>query len=1621
MAKRLNKKVALIGSAVLALLILAAMAVILRMGRDPQKFINDGDAALLVKDYERAERSYNKARGLAKTDVLKVEMLFKLIDVYRQTDNWRNILGCWNATIQIDPKNIGARLGRLEYVYIAADSSQKAGANLSGSWQEVASQAADFINVADANVLAADTAKWSFWGTQKRLSTANRIGPYLYLLRGRATLETARLGAVTDPNESLDKAVVDLRKVCELEPNNVDAYMYLAQAAIAKGEILVSKGNFGERAKAAEKAEKFLEQAVQTAPDNPAAQINLLAAKPTFSRLTNKALTLLEPEYLALAEKLASNAEVFALLTNYYLMLGPKNLDKAMAAAEKTYMLDKENVAYAITAARLHYRQFSIYRKGPELYKAIQIAQDALNLPGVQDKPGPRQWANRMRRIQLYDFIAGCCTEQALEPFDAESKSKKQDWLAEAEKAVHQINQLLGSGEDPSVVKWRGMLELAKGNKNAAVKKLYTAYEQLKAAGGADPQLSYTLAGAFKDTAEVGAVAEFLASAINSGITQTKPDVILDYTDAILRLNLGLWTEALSNINLYDENFGANSKSRILRIKAYIGANQFDEAEKELANANLDDANTTGLNIELLQYKIMQVQRAILQRQMRKSSEIIWGELGKKAQETESSDELITAELKGYKNALAQLVDKLLKIKPDLVTEAPVAAVYNNYLAEKKIEQAGDLINRYLQSFPDNTTAIFYRQMLSEPDLNNVSEQRRKAIEETVLAGIGDPLRRAANLGAFYQRNSEPNKAVEEYKKALDIPLEQTAAASTEAKAEEKINTRKIAAGYLFDIAVKTKNFALAEKTAEKVKQENLDDCEGRFFAASLAFAKGQYKDALAEINECLKQKPVFSLAFILRSNINSALGNENTAIEDARKASSLNPMNDAAAKILMKVLYDRNQKLGSNVTPNQTTEFKIAFDRALALNPDDLDLLSFYAEYIVPTEPLRALAIRQNLQKTAPSSQNAILLGRLAAGMAAGETDPQHKEALFAIADSSFEQAEKMAPHDAMVLSNCAAYYRMRGQGEKAEQLLHESGDKKVLWQYYFNAGRLDEAKKILEQLRQENLRDSNVPRGLMLVSQELGDSEGVKKYSEEALAAADNLENRLLQIQTFLKIGLVREAENKLQSFKEKYPDEPRGLLLEAWLAMKQGRSQKALELVNHSLERNQDSAVAWRVRGEINLFIANYDQAVDDLKKSKALSDEPAIRVSLAKAYFQAGRTEDAITELKSVIDSPQAPAEARFLLEQIYSQLGRKEELRKFYDETIQMLPNNLLWYNRAAALALARNDFTGAEQLYGLAWQKSLQQGKGDITAFDGYLDALLRSGQADKVFEQAAKYVDGDFAPIAYLRMAEAKLKSNDKAVSLQYCRKALDKAFAGTNQEFAADILLRTYSLLGADETLKYCEDKLKAGPNSPVINLAMFNLMRSRGDYNKAVGYIDKCVEIAGPNSPGKTDYTIRKAMVLQLAYVKTSDKNYLNKAIAEHESLLAEMPNNIDVLNNLAYILAENGEKLDKALEYAKRAYDAKPNSPDFMDTYAYVLYKNGQFKEAANFLLLAIQQYEAQHLVISADVYEHLGMIKEKLGLAKEALAAYEQALNVGKNDLSQTAKQRIEETIKRLSQ
>jgi len=1645
--RRLNRKVAITGSLFFILLVVGAIVVVLYLSKDPEKFIKDAEAAhraaaeaqdphLRQQEYERAEKSYRKALGLIEDDADKVKLLLRLSDFYIETEQWPKVQGCWSGIIQIDSANPRARYGRLKYIYIIADGGLRA------AWQEVASQVDEFLSVTDPEVLGHKIEEFEP-GELREPVVGRTLGVSLQLMRGRALLEMARQGLAVDADRALEQAVEVLDKAREAEQANPAVYFYLAQVEIVRGEIEESRGHFGKRRQEFyDKALGYLQDAVKAADENPDSHINLLQVKQMIALKTGSEQTeALEQEYLAVTKRFADCARSYAALGALYLSK-VKNLDKALDAFSQAVELDQGDVSYAIALSDLYYRRFCYQHDNNDLFKAIDIADSALLIPSLQQEQGPRAQQNKLNRIILNDFLARCCVEQVLEPCSSKIAGENEKWLAGAEQAVHRIEQLYGSGESPDVIRCRGLLELARGNENAAVRKLYSVYEQLKSVGiehqagsylrKCYSHLSYTLGRIFRETEETGAAGAFYASALNTGIISTKPEAVLDHAELLLRLRY--YSQALSDINLFDGNFGANNRSKMLRMRVLISSRQYEQAQEQLEQVKIDEPNEIKLRIELLQSRARRLRADISRRRLTETAEedlpeIVGQETVEQPEQKtdESTVKYIDAELRQYEQQLAGLIDKLMLIEPNSVSNSYMAFMLGHYLQEGKIERSRALVEWYLSYHPDDLSALAYKRRLLEPDPVNISDDRLVEIDKQVRLETADPKLRAVQLGVFYRQHGQLAEAKEQFKASLDLDGKGEAlTASSRIKLLDesgKIDEgRRMIVRNLFDVAVRTEDWQLCEVLLRAIRQSDLDGCDGNFFGANYAFTRGKYEEALSQVNECLKVRPVFSRGYLLRSKINSVLKEYDAAVEDSQKAASINPSDGPIAKAVALTLYRRHQQIVQNATAEQTVEVRRALERAMAVNSGDMELVGLYAEFISDTEPERALAIRQRLHRISPTASNAVLLGRMALRMAMSTTEPRRKEALLQTAGSALEQALALEPQNKAALNSYASYCRATGQSGRAEKLLAESEDPKLLWRYYYKSGQYDKAKEIARSLYQAAPNDISALKGLLLVAERTYDRQSLQRYSERLISLEDNVENRLFQIQSFLSLGLINEADSKLQSFREKFGQEPRAMLLESQVLMRRGRLEDALELVNRSLEFDRDQALAWQFRGQINALLGKTERAIADLKRSRSLSGNFVTRLTLAKVFLQAGRKEDAIIELKNVMEDPQALLPAAEILEWVYKRSGRKQQLKGLYHQITGAVPKAVAWKLRAGMFFISEGDYRQAEKMYLDALKIAPAEESNYALALDGYLQSLLLQGKLDELFAVSAKYVDGAAACMSYLNMAEARMKLGDRDGAVDYCRNAVGKI--GTIESVAASFLQRIRDLIGFEQTFRICKEIADEKPDSLVANLIMFELLRMEGRYNNALVYINKCLEeISDANEPGdkRTYFTAKKTSMLQMAYMRTSDNNYLRQAVDEYESLLSKMPNNTNVLNNLAYMLAEQGaeHKLPKALEYAERAYQGQPNNPDYMDTYSYVLYKNGKYLEAMKLVRSALQQYETRAVTAPADVYEHLGLVSEKLGSKKEALSAYKRALEVGSEALSDKVRERIKAAVERL--
>jgi tetratricopeptide (TPR) repeat protein len=325
--RRLNKKVALLGTTVLLLFGLAAVCVILRLNRNPAPLIADGDAAWAAHDYQTAREDYTRAYGLIRSSEGKIDLLFKLAGCI-ELEQWDRVLGCWGQVLTSDPQNVKARLGQLNTPTSSPTAWAMLRRSMSGYWEEVLSQARKATELIERSGLSNDEkVRWEPpFGTVEDHAWrggARQLGPHLHFVKGRAAFELAVMGAVTSPLELLQEAQNDLEQAKKLDPNNVQVYRYLAEVFVKKGETAASRGNVDQKNAAEQQADDILAEAVRAAGRAAEAHVNVLMRKLAVAQrgsitVTREQMKALEPQYDDLTQKFPSRPRVFAALGQFY-------------------------------------------------------------------------------------------------------------------------------------------------------------------------------------------------------------------------------------------------------------------------------------------------------------------------------------------------------------------------------------------------------------------------------------------------------------------------------------------------------------------------------------------------------------------------------------------------------------------------------------------------------------------------------------------------------------------------------------------------------------------------------------------------------------------------------------------------------------------------------------------------------------------------------------------------------------------------------------------------------------------------------------------------------------------------------------------------------------------------------------------------------------------------------------------------------------------------------------------------------------------------------------------------------------------------------------------------------
>ncbi|MBW8035205.1 MAG: tetratricopeptide repeat protein [Planctomycetes bacterium] len=1600
MAKRLNKKIALIGSLLLVIVLCAVIFLGLKYSKDPLEYINDAEELLakvtaeiesavasndfskekqeaIGAQYRLVQESYRKAYGCARDVDQKVEILFTLAELFK-IDNafhpmdWKKLPGCWTQVTDIAPKHVGARMNLLKYYYEAGDSrSQVGGGSGNPVWRTVETTATYLINVLKDTGMEEDV--------------------FVLKAKARATLEIVTSGQTTNAEKSTENTIVELRYLQELSPSDADIYLYLARAHWKLG-ILLSARTFPNALKSAKDAQyAVLTEGLELAENRAKIEIALLNLKATqVIAITDKderiqKMKELQVEYEELVKANNTNAEVYTAHTSFYML--DNSLSDAIITMEKAVALDEENVQYARMLANYYYYDFSINKNEQSLRNAIKTSEKASNLPDAKIIPGPREQLGRVNYYSVRSLQALLQTERAILANKMGNAEEKDRAISEMELLIHDIKQYLTENK-VIFAKWDGLLAMVKGDNETAIRELFTCYEIFNATENVDTFVSYILSQMFAKRPEIGARLDFLANALFNhyknkyfvSIAATKPEALLDYAEILLRLREP--ARAIAAIDLFDENVSVTERSKQTRVLAYINNRQLDDAKTVLSELDAQTPETISLKIDLLTQQIAYLSGVL---KSEGSSSV-----NPKSPDGETYSQL---DLEKYRKERVELIKTLLKLRPELVS-TPIGVCRDLLRSGDKVA-AQDLIDAFLKEHPENMNSRIFRRFLAEPDPLNVAEERHRELRIAELNDISDDLKRHVELGFYYTSVGELDLSQVEFEKVLEI---------------QPGNKKAVSA--LFDIAVSNQDIPQATKLVGIAREYNLDGCNGEFYAGHLDILNDSLQNAINRLDTCLEVRPLSPYVFMLKSRIYVTLKDYDKAVEMAESAAKMNPLDGTLARQAVIAIQARNAKLGMNVSSIQRKELETILARAITLNPTDWQLQVGYSRLVMDKEPNKAIAIMQDLMKRFPNLETNMQLGMLAMELAEKEIDKKQKAFYHGVAGVALEKAYTFDSRNDKVLDIYSEYLRITGRHEDAKRILIDRQD--IMWQFHIRDGQFEKAKDILLARHETNPKDSKVLQGLAKVSLLLKDKESLKRYTETLLAVDKTVDNELLQIQYFLETKLFEEADLKLASFKKRHKDEPRALMLEAWSRISKGKIDEARTLINETLAVVPENAVAWRLRGQINMLSGNLEQAIKDLQESMSIDVTSSVQLELANAYRRSGNMNEAIGLLVQAVKDDRASLDLWAMLETFYIEAGRRLDLGQFYTQVLKKYPESVHWLSRSGNYAFQAGRFQEAEKRFLKSWKLSNETVK-NMSALDGYLGSLRKLRKHKAVIKYAQQYINTESAPVAYLNMANSELYLGNRQKAIECYNEAIEKS--NKDDDLIFKLLREMSKALGPQDVTKWCNKRLQTEPDLLPANLMLCILAQENRDFDEALHYADIALRLTEGQERDHLMVMDLKAKIFITDYMTNPTTISLLEAIKVYESMLVIQPNNSNVMNNLAYLYIDNNQDTEKAVDYAKKSHKMSPTDANKMDTYAYALCKIGKYEQAEQLLQEAINLFKKQNNPIGWEIFYHLGIAQEGLEQYDDAIASYKLAIEKSEGKI---AKKNIEKLRDALS-
>ena len=473
------------------------------------------------------------------------------------------------------------------------------------------------------------------------------------------------------------------------------------------------------------------------------------------------------------------------------------------------------------------------------------------------------------------------------------------------------------------------------------------------------------------------------------------------------------------------------------------------------------------------------------------------------------------------------------------------------------------------------------------------------------------------------------------------------------------------------------------------------------------------------------------------------------------------------------------------------------------------------------------------------------------------------------------------------------------------------------------------------------------------------------------------NNLEQSHYNYSQYFQYSLItlkkfREAVNYSKKLEENKIDNFESNLISAVYYLKNQDQAKSTYYIEQLIDKSQPGTIQNLVSSSLNSWV-NIKNQPNPESSLQLLDSIPRnfenlkkIQKAFVYCYFDSNKTGNVFRELFA---NPNIDFSRYifFYVNYLLNKEDAKEEAQNILQDSLKQYPKNLILNQLNVDIEQNRktnNQFDCSEPNQVIA--EMLYVVANALAAQSNYV--------ASNFYLNLANYLNPNFQSYTTLYAENFyNIEEFDKAKELYMEIQKQGSVYSWHANKQIAFILIKQGNKQVAVEYLKDKYQKIKSPSLYEIFDFAEF--LKNNENYDDSIKYYSQLLSLIDK----KHDLYPQVLDGRGIAYERT---NQWDKAEVDLLGSLESSPNDAYVINYLAYSWIEKGKNIEKALTMLRKANELRPNDGYIIDSLGWALFKLKRFKEAKNYLELAVQ-YMASDPVVNDHYADSLWMNNQSL--------------------------------------